>query len=152
MEKRARESIQALTQVLDAPLEQAAGITPGELVRRMSSDQAPDVDARAVLADLERRLNAGMHMLWLLTTGKRFTPWRLFTRGPKGLFSDWLSSTEQGIVGLLMLRYFAEESEVAKVRAGYAAEPAADPLPALTTLADACAQLSRELRELVGRR
>jgi len=138
--------------MLDAPLGPSRnGIAPGEMVRRMASDQALEVDAGLALSDLERRLDAAMHTLWLLTTGKRFTPWRLFTRGPKGLFSDWLSSSEQGVVSLLLGRYFAEESELTRVRADYVAS-GADPLPVLTTVADACARLSRELKELAGRR
>jgi hypothetical protein len=150
VEKQAGKSIVALVQVLDAPLE-TAGATPLAMVGGTASGPLPDAQARPAVEEMVRRLDVAMHVMWALVNGRRLTPWRVLTRGPRGFLSDWLSPAEQGVVSLLLGRYFAQASEVAKVRAGYAAEPAADPLPALTTLADACAQLSRELRELVGR-
>lgn len=145
MEKQARKSIVALVQVLDAPLE-TTGATPVAMAR----GALPDAQARPAVEEMVRRLDVALHVMWALVSGKRLTPWRVLTRGPKGFLSDWLTSTEQGVVTLLLGRYFAQESVVSRAIADFDASTGADALPTLTTLADACVQLSRELREMVG--
>ena len=148
MEKAAREALITLVSLLESPLE--SGGTPQEYAngsRLESGDEAPN---EKPIQELGVRLSMALRVMASLVAGKRFTPWRVFTRGPKGFKSDWVTSSQRAVISLLLRRHFAEDSAVFKATADYAAQQNPDPSATLGTLAGACVHISDELKRLMG--
>jgi hypothetical protein len=147
MEKAAREALVTLVNLLESPLESGGTLQEyADGSRLESSDETPD---EKPIQEPGVRLSMALRILASLVTGKRFTPWRVFTRGPKAFRSDWVTPSQQAIITLLLQRHFAENSEVFKASANYASRQTQDPSATLGALSSACIHISDELNQLL---
>lgn len=153
MEKLARQFIETLIRLLEAPLEpDASPLVPGYTAKDYAAGAqlAEEILLEMPINQLNSRLDKAVEVLVALRKDKRFTPWRVLLRGWNFWRSPWLTPDEEKAIGAILLRYFSEDSDVVKIWNDYDTNEKPDLNSTVKTLASATVQLSHDLQELLS--
>ena len=152
MEKLARQFIERLMEVLEAPLEpDASPLVPGYTAKDYAegAQLAEEVLLEMPINQLSSRLDKAAEVLLALQRNKRFTPWQVLTRGWKFWRSPWVTPDEEKAIASILLKYFSEDSDVVKVWNDYDREANCNLSSTVRVLATATVQLSHDLQQFL---
>ena len=117
----------------------------------LNSELSDKMLLRLPIADLIIRLQRADEVLIALNRDKRFTPWRILTKGWAFWRSPFVTSEEGEEINAIRARYFLEESEAHKAMEEYNTNKNPDLNHIVKTLAVVTVQLSFDLRQLLAK-